>query len=230
MTRRSLLAQVLAAAAPGSLERRIQQLVSAERERPLVWEDGLARLAREHSEYQASADRLSHEDAQGRRAAARAAERHRTLIGGVGENICVEWRGAAATDESVAQSAVRAWMTSAGHRANILKPQYTHAAVGVAESGKRVYVTQVFAIAEGFLARPLPLLASPDETLDLTLMEARGPVDYVDIGGERRAYTGSFPLMGVPPGSHRPTFWFRERTGRWRLVAGPALSLKSAVG
>jgi hypothetical protein len=207
------------------LERRIQQLVSAERERPLVWEDGLARLAREHSEYQASADRLSHEDAQGRRAAARAAERHRTLIGGVGENICVEWRGAAATDESVAQGALRAWMASAGHRANIVKPQYTHAGVGVAESGKRVYITQIFAIAEGFLMHPLPERADPGAKLDVTLAEARLPVDYIDVGGVRRPYVPQFALDAVPPGVLQPKFWFRERAGRWRIVTGPAFTL-----
>lgn len=225
MTRRSLLAQALAAVAPESLERRTHELVSAERERPLRWEDGLARLARRHSEYQASVDRLSHEDARGRRAAARAAEDHRTLIGGVGENICVEWRGGTSTDESVAQGALRAWMTSAGHRANILKPHYTHAGVGVAQNGKRVYLTQVFAVAEGFLAQPLPPQAAPDDTLDVTLAEAGAPVDFVEIAGLRRGYAERFSLVGAAPGSHQPRFWFRERAGRWRIAAGPVIGI-----
>lgn len=38
----------------------------------------------------------------------------------------------------------RAWMASAGHRANILDPRWDHIGVGVTRSGDRYYGVQVF--------------------------------------------------------------------------------------
>ena len=46
---------------------------------------------------------------------------------------------------------VDGWMTSPGHRRNILDPNYTHIGVGVAAREKNCYATQVFA---GVKAQP----------------------------------------------------------------------------
>jgi uncharacterized protein YkwD len=55
----------------------------------------------------------------------------------VGENIAY---GNVSADQMVAM-----WMSSPGHRANILRPEFTHLGVGVARTGSgRVYGTQDF--------------------------------------------------------------------------------------
>ena len=46
---------------------------------------------------------------------------------------------------------VDGWMTSPGHRRNILDPRYTHLGVGVAAKDKMCYATQIFA---GMKPRP----------------------------------------------------------------------------
>jgi uncharacterized protein YkwD len=39
---------------------------------------------------------------------------------------------------------VETWMTSIGHRTNLLREEYTHVAVGVAFDGSRFYWSQIF--------------------------------------------------------------------------------------
>jgi uncharacterized protein YkwD len=48
-------------------------------------------------------------------------------------------------------------MASPGHRENILNPETTHLALGVARTDMAVYVTQVFARPVGELSEPFPL-------------------------------------------------------------------------
>lgn len=43
-----------------------------------------------------------------------------------------------------AEGAVKAWMNSAGHRHNILTPEYTETGIGVWKTGKTLYFTQDF--------------------------------------------------------------------------------------
>ena len=49
------------------------------------------------------------------------------------------------TDESFASSCVKWWMESESHRANILNPNYTVMAVGVAITANGMYAVQEFA-------------------------------------------------------------------------------------
>lgn len=59
----------------------------------------------------------------------------------VGENI---YMSSGREARAVVQSSMDAWMKSPGHRANILKPEYTCIGVGFFVHGSDVYVTQVF--------------------------------------------------------------------------------------
>ncbi len=62
-----------------------------------------------------------------------------------GENI---WEGSnhSAVDHgALARRIMDSWMSSSGHRQNILNPDYTHVGVGVAVSGREIRATQLFA-------------------------------------------------------------------------------------
>jgi uncharacterized protein YkwD len=64
---------------------------------------------------------------------------------GWGENI---WKGSNYSifdHESLARSIINSWMSSSGHRQNLLNPDYTHMGVGVAISGREIRATQLFA-------------------------------------------------------------------------------------
>jgi uncharacterized protein YkwD len=55
---------------------------------------------------------------------------------GHGENV--------AYGQRTPQEVMRAWMTSPGHRRNILNPRYTQIGVGSVSNGRSIYWTQVF--------------------------------------------------------------------------------------
>ncbi|WJV44979.1 CAP domain-containing protein [Streptomyces flavofungini] len=104
--------------------------------RPLAPDPRLTAAAQAHSADMIARDFYSHTAPDGsepwHRAAA-AGSAHRT----VGENIACGQRSAA--------EVVEGWMNSPGHRANILKPAFTHLGVGFAGGGSAgTYWTQLF--------------------------------------------------------------------------------------
>ncbi|MCD9193496.1 CAP domain-containing protein [Streptomyces albireticuli] len=118
-------------------------LTNAERRaaglRPLAADARLGTAAQAHSADMAGRGFYSHTTPEGgepwdRAAAAGAAHR------GIGENIACGQRTPA--------EVVRGWMDSPGHRANILKPDFTHLGVGYATGGSAgTYWTQLFGAA-----------------------------------------------------------------------------------
>jgi uncharacterized protein YkwD len=126
------------------LEQRIFNAMNHERTshglRPLLWSEPLAQQARRHSKRMAEKHFFAHEDPEFGDASKRL-----TRAG-------IKWRAVAENlyEESglhdPAREAVKAWMRSPGHRANLLGKVYTHAGVGVAAWGKRGFVvTAIFA-------------------------------------------------------------------------------------
>jgi len=106
---------------------------------PLAADERLAAVARRHSEDMARRGYLDHVDPEGRRPADRieAAGIDYRLVG---ENV-VRTRGA----DDFGEAAVRSWMESTGHRANVLHAAYTHTGVGAALTADgTVYVTQLY--------------------------------------------------------------------------------------
>ncbi|MFE0042717.1 CAP domain-containing protein [Streptomyces albireticuli] len=107
--------------------------------RPLAADARLGTAAQAHSADMAGRGFYSHTTPEGgepwdRAAAAGAAHR------GIGENIACGQRTPA--------EVVRGWMDSPGHRANILKPDFTHLGVGYATGGSAgTYWTQLFGAA-----------------------------------------------------------------------------------
>ncbi|WP_141725024.1 CAP domain-containing protein, partial [Streptomyces niveus] len=104
--------------------------------RPLAGDPRLTVAAQAHSDDMVARGFYSHTSPDGRQPWDRAAAAgcsHR----GIGENIACGQRSAA--------EVVRGWMDSPGHRANILKPDFTHIGIGLRGGGEMAtYWTQLF--------------------------------------------------------------------------------------
>ncbi|MEU9965872.1 CAP domain-containing protein [Streptomyces malaysiensis] len=109
---------------------------AAARLAPLAPDPRLAAAAQAHSDDMVARDFYSHTGPEGHQPwdrARAAGATHR----GIGENIACGQRSPA--------EVVRGWMDSPGHRANILKPDFTHIGVGHATGSRAgTYWTQVF--------------------------------------------------------------------------------------
>jgi uncharacterized protein YkwD len=150
------------------LEKKIHDMANREREKRglplLLWNKRLHRIARNHSQDMAERDFFSHEDAEGRGFCDRyqaAGFECRIRVGDVicrgAENISqLDLRNSSffkdgrlildrETEDKIAESVVRRWMDSKGHRANILTPYFKRQAIGAAVSGDgKVYITEDF--------------------------------------------------------------------------------------
>lgn len=158
---------------PGKLAARIHELVNMERERrhvpPLAWNDALAEIALGHSREMSEYGYLSHINRAGE------TPTERGIGGGficrkrfdsykeegLAENVlqnslfhAVRYTRSKAGEtrerlwsnlEELAASTVQGWMTTKGHRENLLNPKFDTEGIGVgiAKDGK-VYVTQLF--------------------------------------------------------------------------------------
>jgi uncharacterized protein YkwD len=144
---------------PKELERRIFQLTNDARRKnglpPLAWDDNLTLKAREKSDDMLQKNYFSHTSPEGKTLKDRMQEEKPATIRNlsrIGENIYMGSRLDYAVDiKTQARLIVDGWMTSPGHRRNILDPNYTHLGVGVSARDKMCYATQVFA---GVTARP----------------------------------------------------------------------------
>ncbi|MEU8825527.1 CAP domain-containing protein [Streptomyces sp. NPDC048636] len=109
---------------------------AAARLAPLTAEPRLTTAAQRHSDDMVARDFYSHTAPEGQQPwdrARAAGATHR----GIGENIACGQRSAA--------EVVQGWMNSPGHRANILKPDFSHIGVGYATGSRAgTYWTQVF--------------------------------------------------------------------------------------
>ncbi|MDZ4181333.1 MAG: CAP domain-containing protein [Candidatus Cloacimonadaceae bacterium] len=139
-------------------EQRILELTNAERARfglkPLVYESGLAALAKHHSNNMAKYGFFDHTD-QEKLDVSRRREKYypELLASSIGENLAyneIPSRKFSPAD------IVTGWMNSPGHRENILTPEYTHLGVGVVLKGSKLYSTQNFGTAIVKLKSALP--------------------------------------------------------------------------
>ena len=106
----------------------------------LVWDPELCRLARKHSEQMATLGYFSHENPDGLQLKERARTNGILHFRVIGENIAYN-KGY----DDPGGFAVERWLTSSGHRANMLYPGFQASAIGsyVAADGS-TYLTQVF--------------------------------------------------------------------------------------
>lgn len=106
----------------------------------LVWDSELCRMARKHSEQMATLGYFSHENPDGVQLKERARANGILHFRVIGENIAYN-KGY----DDPGGFAVERWLTSSGHRANMLYPGFQASAIGsyVAADGS-TYLTQVF--------------------------------------------------------------------------------------
>jgi len=141
---------------PKELERRIFQLTNEARRKnglpPLTSDNDLALKAREKSDDMLKKNYFSHTSPEGKTFKDRMQEEKPASFGTIsraGENIYMGHRFDYSVDvKTQARLIVDGWMTSPGHRRNVLDPTYTHMGVGVAAKGKECYATQVFTSEE----------------------------------------------------------------------------------
>jgi len=224
-----------------ALEELILEATHAERRRenlpPLAFEATLAAIGREHSGDMLARDFFDHVDPDGRGPGERVAYGHRRLIGISGENIWFGEGYSLGSDEEVqalAERAMTGWMNSPGHRANILRAEFTHLGVGVATRGRKVTITQKFAGIDGYNRSNIPLELDRGDELDLSVVPAPNrpaPTDYdlwnptsdvlpepIEIGDGR---------IQVPSSHYELRFFFPTETpNRFSVVPGPTLFIR----
>ena len=134
----------ITAPAQSSSEGEVLQLINRERSRArlgtLMWDDRLARLARDYSRQMAREGFFDHYDLQGRTVTDRALAARIRNWKSIGENLFV-------CDEHpyFATTAVRGWMKSPTHRQNILDRDWTATGIGIFTSRDgSIFITQVF--------------------------------------------------------------------------------------
>lgn len=120
----------------------------------LEYDERLAEIARNHSKDMVASDFYSHRNRQGEGPSERASRqgyvchnpRFPGFSLGIAENILAGYGydGYGMEAEALAQAAVKSWMGSNGHRANILKDSYAKEGIGVAITKGAVYFTQKF--------------------------------------------------------------------------------------
>ena len=150
------------------LETSIHALINAERRKnglaALSWDASLAAVARSHSSDMAKRTYFDHYSPEGfdfskryqRDGYSCAIRSGRTIYTGA-ENIAQNYLAASVTtvngeefsdwnsEDTIAESTVKGWMNSAGHRKNILTPVFLHEGIGIfISTDGKVYITQNF--------------------------------------------------------------------------------------
>ena len=151
---RTAEAKVEAVAHVSEVERKVHTAINAQRlsngAAPLTWDDRLGSVARAHSEDMTGRGYFDHDTPEGLDPTDRLHRAgHRCRKGthvGIAENITIAF--ADDDSEQMASEAVQSWMTSPGHRQNLLGRRYTTTGVGASlgkwQGYKAVYLTQVF--------------------------------------------------------------------------------------
>jgi uncharacterized protein YkwD len=176
--------------APSTVEREVAELVNLEREsenlHPLVWDSALGAAARGHSADMAQQNYFSHTSLDGRLFHERITAAGYPY-GTCGENIAAGY--------STPQAVMSAWMTSAGHRGNILNPAYCDIGVGYASqsaSDYRPYWTQDFGRLQGVDA------CAPAAT-EYTISAAAGPHGRIAPSGSVSVPSGADQTFQITP-------------------------------
>lgn len=220
------------------VEQMILTLVNAERKkvqaRDLIAEPTLLQIARGHSNDMMARNFFDHINPDGEAPGDRVATEHRQLIGGAGENI---WSGSGmnvADQQKLASLIVSHWMSSSGHRENILRPEYTHIGIGVSVKDKDVRATQVFAVGRGFLDQAVPAQVATGARLNLSVTPVAGgqrPSGYDFLMPDKGITTGKdYPLgdgkVDVSPGVYKLRFHFDKPGGGYSIYDGPQIRVK----
>ena len=159
---------------------------------------------------------------------------HRTLVGITGENI---WDGSGdyyVSNPELASLIVDGWMHSPGHRANILRKEYTHLGVGVVIRDLEVRATQDFARVRAYLNVPLPERVVAGTAIDLSTHGPPPPPEMFDLqhlpeGADGRAQN-PMPTrdarLNAAPGHYRLRLYFPSGNNEFEIFSGPSLLIE----
>ncbi len=111
----------------------------------LTREKGLCEIARRHCDDMLLRQFFSHVNPDGKSPQERIIAGYPFPLQAMGENIYGADGSEPLETELLARIMVDSWMSSPGHRQNILNPEFTDMGVGVAALGKQIRATQVFA-------------------------------------------------------------------------------------
>ncbi|NRA33288.1 MAG: CAP domain-containing protein [Polyangiaceae bacterium] len=201
----------------------------------LAFDEGLRDVGRAHSEQMFQLDFFAHDDPDGRAPGDRVHAWHRTLVGSVGENIWMCRNCLAGDPDATAARIVtgpNSWMLSPPHRANILRDNFTHMAIGIAVHGNDLWATQVFSDTRGYLVGGLPESMDAGDCLLLELLpfpDDSDTAEYFELisGGSsslERSGLG-WKQIDASGGKHQLHFWFSAQQRSFTLVAGPQLQI-----
>jgi uncharacterized protein YkwD len=116
---------------------------------PLAKEGTLSAIAQAYSNDMLRRGFFSHTNPEGLSVKDRLSPYFSGSIDSMGENI---WEGSnlsVANSEALARYIMNSWMSSSGHRENILDADYTYLGVGVTAAGREIRATQDFANFQG---------------------------------------------------------------------------------
>lgn len=152
-----------------SFELQVLQITNMERAKyglkELKHDEGLADLARRHSQNMHKHNFFAHKDIWGDEVGDRKRKYYpEMLVTSVGENL---GKFTNSCNAFKPEELVRGWMNSPGHREQIMDPEYTHLGVGISVKNGVMYATQNFAAALVKLYSPLPERLSTKDTYTL---------------------------------------------------------------
>ena len=177
-----------------AVERDIFERVNAARKEagvpPLQYRAALLMPARIHSLDMAHEDFFDHQGPDGREVKARVAALDRHLVfSEIRENIAAI--GGDIKFNMAGKILHTQLFNSDGHRQNMLAPNLTHMAIGLARTDRGAWVTQVFVREEGELIAPLPLRLDTSvqavPQADLKAWKASG-ISLRNVEGREQAY------------------------------------------
>jgi uncharacterized protein YkwD len=130
------------------VERKVTQLTNDARQNhhlmPVSRDTNLVDIARAHSDDMLKRNYFSHTSPDGKTIKDRVVPAYSRTLSRAGENI---WSGHGydySDSNLMARVIVDSWMSSPGHRANILNPDYNYVGVGVSTMGQEIRATQNF--------------------------------------------------------------------------------------
>jgi uncharacterized protein YkwD len=131
-----------------AIEARVHERINAiraENDLSTLDHDGaIATIARTHSYDMAEREYFSHVSPDGKRPADRFGDLYPNECRAVGENLALVGIPGATDADEIAERIVTGWMTSEGHRENILTGRWDSHGIGVYIDEGRIYTTQNF--------------------------------------------------------------------------------------
>lgn len=193
----------------------------------LAPDSGLTLAARAHAADIARTGVFDHMTREGFGPAARVGLLARDLVGAPAENIAERLNadGAVRPDQIMGQ-----WKGSAGHRANLLAPDFTHVGYGVLRRGREVIAVGAYAEVSARLAAPAPLRVASIAAIASALSHAVPRIDQFSVsepGAEPlvETYVEAPGARTLPPGAWQLRPHLSTGARKYQVAWGPVFVL-----